>query len=109
MTNTTPTNYVVVIEFDPSDTYLENQLIVGWDNEYDWYTEVDGSDLLTPTGRLKKREGCCINIDRWIGGYVDPELEWMTKLCESSKKEGYNGTVCRLEKDLNNEWIVVPV
>ena len=110
MVKTNQTNYVIVIDFDPSDNYLENQLLVGWDNKTDWYTEVDGCDLLTPTGRLKKTDGvCCINVDRWIGCYVDDDLKWMTQTCESSKDEGYDCILCRLEKNTDNELIVVPV
>ena len=109
MTKTNPTNYVLVIDFDSTYDYLEDQLLVGWDNKYDWYTEVDGCDLLTSTGRLRKREGCCVNIDRWVGAYVDPDLKWMTGLCESPKDEGYDCIVCRLEKNIDNELIVVPV
>ena len=44
--------------------------------------------------------GCC---------YVDPDLKWMKKTCESSKDEGYDCIVCRLEKNTDNEIIVVPV
>ena len=109
MEKTNQTNYVIVIDFDPSYEYLEDQLMVGWDNKYDWYTEVDGCDILTPTGRLKKRSGCCVDVDRWISCYVDPDLKWMTETCESSKDEGYDCIVCRIEKNTDNELIVVPV
>jgi hypothetical protein len=103
----TKTNYVIVIGFDPSNNYLENQLLVGWDNKSDYYTEVEGSDILTPTGRLKKTNGVgCIKVDRWIGCYVDSDLKWITEFCKSS---GYNNCiVCRLEKNIDNEIIVVP-
>jgi hypothetical protein len=110
MVKTNQTNYVLVIDFDPSNNYLEDQYLIGWDNDTDWYTEVDGSDLLTPTGRLKKRSGCCIDVDRWISCYVDPDLNWMRKTCEDSKREGYDDCiVCRLEKNTDKELIVVPV
>lgn len=110
MAKTNQTNYVLVIDFDPSYEYLEDQLMVGWDNDNDCYTEVEGFDLLTPTGRLKKTDGvCCIRIDKWIGCYVDDDLNWMKKTCESSKDEGYDCIVCRIEKNTDKELIVVPV
>ncbi len=109
MAKTNQTNYVIVIGFDSSNNYLEDQLLIGWNIRSDWYTKVEGFDLLTPTGRLKKRNGCCINTDSCISCYVDDDLNWMTKVCESSKREGYNCIVCRLEKNTDNEIIVVPV
>ena len=110
MAKTNQTNYVIVIDFNPSNNYLEDQYLIGWDNDTDWYTEVDGSDLLTPTGRLKKTNGvCCIDVDRWISCYVDDDLKWMTETCKSSQDEGYDCIFCRLEKNTDKELIVVPV
>jgi hypothetical protein len=109
MTKTNPTNYVLVIDFDSTYDYLEDQLLVGWDNKYDWYTEVDGCDILTSTGRLRKRSGCCVDVDRWISCYVDPDLNWMKKTCKDSQDEGYDCILCRIEKNTDNELIVVPV
>ena len=80
---------------------LDELWLLGWDNKYDWYADdIDSQDLLTPTGRLKKTDGvCCIQIDRWVGCYVDDNQKWMAETCQSAIDEGYDCCLCRLEKD----------
>ena len=104
------TNFVVVVDFDPNNNYLEDQYLLGWNNKYDWFDcDTCGDEILTPTGRVKKNEFGLIEIDRWVSVYVGETQTDIQSHSDSGNKEGYNCTVCKLEKDSDGEWIVIPV
>ena len=107
---TKPTNYVIVTDYDSRNNYLDDQTLLGWDNDTDWFDHyTSGDDLITPTGRIKRNKWGLIFFDN-IGVYVSDELTSEIKdTCDSGNKEGYNCTVCKIEKDSDGEWIVVPV
>lgn len=105
------TNFVVVVDFDSRNNYLEDQYLLGWNNEYDWFDcDTCGGEILTPTGRVKKCKcGLLIDIDRWVAVYVGNEQKDCQDYSDMGNREGYNCTVCRLEKNSDNDWIVIPV
>ena len=105
------TNFVVVVDYNSNNNYLEDQYLLGWNNKYDWFDcDTLGDEIITPTGRIKKCEyGLLIPINRWVSVYVGHEQKDCQTYSDDGNKEGYNCTVCRLDKDLNGEWIVVPV
>ena len=71
------TNYVVVVDFNPFYTLLEDQYLLGWDSKYDWFDcETSGDEIITPKNRIKKNSGVCIYIDRWVGVYVSDTQDW---------------------------------
>lgn len=111
MEKTYPTNFVIVVDFNPSNNFLEDQYLLGWSNLYDWYdSNTTGDEIITPKGNIKKcKYGLLINIDRWISVYAGTEIKDCIDYCEGANKEGIKCTVCKLEKNSDEEWIVVPV
>ena len=104
------TNFVVVVDFDSTNNYLEDQYLLGWNNKYDWFDcDTCGDEILTPTGRVKKNEFGLIDINRWVSVYVGETKTYVQSHSDSGNKEGYNCTICKLEKDSDGEWIVIPV
>jgi hypothetical protein len=90
------TYFVIVTDFNDSDL-LEDAYLLGCDNKYDWYADdVDGQDLITPTGRLKKSNGVCIEVDRWVGAYVSTDKKWMLETCKDAMDEGYGCCCCEI-------------
>ena len=107
--NLKSTNYVIVVDFNPNDTYLESQCLLGWDNDTDWFDHyTDGDEIITPKNNIKKNKWGLIHIGS-IGLYVGETQSDVQSYSDDGNKEGYDCTVCRLEKDSNDEWIVVPV
>ena len=106
---TKPTNYVIVTDYDSRDNYLDNQTLLGWDNDTDWFDHyTSGDDLITKTGRIKRNRWGLIFIDN-IGVYVGETQSEVQEHSDSGNREGYNCTVCKIEKDKEGYWIVVPV
>jgi hypothetical protein len=104
------TNFVVVVDFNPDNNYLEDQYLLGWNNKYDWFDcDTCGFEILTPTSRVKKNKFGLIDIDRWVSVYVGEEQKDCRSYSDDGNEEGYNCTVCRLEIDSSGEWIVIPV
>ena len=104
------TNFVVVVDFNTNNNYLEDQYLLGWNSKYDWFDcDTCGDEIITPKGRIKKNNGIVIDIDRWVGVYVSETEKWSRECSDNGNKEGYNCTVCKLEKDSDGEWIVIPV
>ena len=102
------TNYVVVVDYREGQT-LEDCWLLGWNNKYDWYDcDTCGDEILTPTGRVKKNNGIVIDIDRWVGVYVSETEEWCRECSNDGNKEGYDCTVCKLEKS-SDGWLLVPI
>lgn len=102
--------YLVVVDFDPNNTYLEDNYLLGWNSKYDWFdTDTCGYEILTPKGRIKKYSTVTLDIDRWVGIYIGENKSYIKDYSDDGNKEGYNCTLCKLEKDSDGEWIVVPV
>jgi hypothetical protein len=106
---TKPTNYVIVVDYNSRDQYLDNQSLLGWDNETDWYDHyTDGDDIITPKGNIKRNRFGLILIGN-VGVYVGENQSDVQSYSDDGNKEGYDCTVCKIEKDSDGEWIVVPV
>ena len=55
-----PTNFVIVTDFNPKDNLLENQTLLGWDNDTDWFDHyTDGYEIITPKNNIKKNSFLC--------------------------------------------------
>ena len=111
MEKTYPTNFVIVVDFDPSNTYLSDQFLLGWNNKYDWFDcDTCGDEIITPKNRIKRNKiNLLIDIDRWVSIYVSDDEANLKDYSDDGNKEGYDCTVCKLEKDSDGEWIVVPI
>lgn len=106
---TKPTNYVIVVDYTSRDQYLENQSLLGWDNDTDWYDHyTDGIDIITPKGNIKRNKFGLIFVGN-VGVYVGENQSDVQSYSDDGNKEGYDCTVCKIEKDSDDEWIVVPV
>jgi hypothetical protein len=102
------TNYVVVVDFVEDQT-LDECLLLGWNNKYDWFDcDTGGDEIMTKTGRVKKNKYGLIDIDRWVSVYVSDTDKWVLKWAHDGRKEGYDCTACRLEKR-DDEWFVVSI
>jgi hypothetical protein len=106
------TNYVIVVDFDEDNNYLEDQYLLGWNNMYDWFdTDTVGDEIIETDGSIKQNEFGLIEINRWVMIYVSDGqyLDELRDTCKSGNEEDINCTVCKIEKDSDGEWIVVPV
>ena len=102
------TNYVVVVDYEEGQTLSECWLL-GWNNNYDWFDcDTCGDDIITPSGQIKKNEYGLIEIDRWTSVYVGTEIKDCKSYSDDGNKEGYDCTVCRLEKN-GDDWNLIPV
>ena len=103
------TNYVVVVDYKEGQT-LSDCWLLGWNNKYDWFDcDTCGDEIITPTGRIKKcKYGLLIDIDRWVSVYVGNEISDCQSYCDDGNKEGYNCTICKLEKN-GDDWNLIPV
>lgn len=103
-------NYVIVVDFDPNYEYLDNQKLLGWDCKTDWFDcDTYGDEILTPKNRIKRTGYCWIEVSKWVGVYVGRTVDDIKLYSDNGNKEGYNCTICKLEKNADNDWIVVPV
>jgi hypothetical protein len=108
-TKTKATNYVIVVDYNPNDQYLENQSLLGWDNDTDWFDHyTDGDGIITPSGRIKRNKWGLIQIGE-VGVYVGENQSDVQSYSDSGNREGYDCTVCKIEKNSDGDWIVVPV
>ena len=108
-TQTKPTNYVIVTDYTDRDNYLENQTLLGWDNDTDWFDHyTDGDEIITKTGRIKRNKWGQIHIGSVVL-YVGETQSEVQEYSDSGNDEGYDCTVCKIEKNSDGEWIVVPV
>ncbi len=103
------TNYVVVVDYVDGQMLSDCNLL-GWNNKYDWFdTDTCGFEIMTPTGRVKKNHyGLLIEIDRWVSVYVGETVQDCKSYCDDGNKDGYDCTVCKLEKD-GDDWRLIPV
>jgi hypothetical protein len=106
--NLKKTNYVIVVGYEENQI-LDDCLLLGWSCKYDWFDcETYGYEILTPTGRVKKNGWGLININKDVAVYVGETADYCKDYADSGNREGYNCTICKLEK-YNDEWILVPV
>ncbi len=102
------TNYVVVVDYEEGQT-LSDCWLLGWSNKYDWFDcDTSGDEILTPTGKVKKNEWGIIHVNSDVGVYVGTEIKDCQSYSDSGNKEGYDCTVCRLEKT-EDDWNLIPV
>lgn len=102
------TNYVIVVGYEDGQT-LDDCWLLGWSNKYDWFdTDTCGEEILTKSGRVKKNDCGLIKIDRWVSVYVGETVDYCKSYCDDGNKEGYNCTVCKLEKN-GDDWNLIPV
>lgn len=95
------TNFVVSTNAAETEDgmYLDELWLLGWDNNTDWFCDIDSQDIMTPTGRVKKNEFGLIHTSRHEAAYVGFEQKDCQSYCDDAIKEGYNCCICRLEKD----------
>ena len=112
MKNNLNTNYIIVVDYDENNCLLEDQYLLGWDNKSDWFDcDTYGDEIITPSGRVKKNHIGFIDIDKWVSVYVNDgnSLNELFDTCRGGNEEGYDCTVCKIEKDSDGDLIVVPV
>ena len=105
------TNFV--ISTNAADTkdgmYLEQLWLLGWDNDTDWFTDIDAQDIMTPKGNVKKNKWGMIHVNRHDTAYVGFEQNDAQKACEEAIDEGYDCCICRLEKNADGDVVVFKV
>lgn len=102
------TNYVVVVDYEEGQT-LSNCWLLGWSNKYDWFDcDTSGDEIMTPTGKVKKNEFGIIQVNSDVGVYVGEVESDCRDHSDSGNREGYNCTVCRLERT-EDDWNLIPV
>ena len=79
--------------------YLDELWLLGWDNDTDWFCDINSQDIMTPTGRVKKHEWGMIHVNRHDTAYVGTDIEDVEKAYKEALEEGYDCCICRLEKD----------
>lgn len=109
-TKTKTTNYVIVLDYT-EDMLLVDAFLLGWNNKYDWFdTDTCGDEILTNSGRVKRNKyGLLINIDRWVSIYASEDQSAVQSYADDGNREGYDCTVCKLEKNSDGDWTLVPV
>jgi hypothetical protein len=102
------TNYVIVVDYEDNQT-LSDCLLLGWSCKYDWFDcDTCGYEIMTPTGSVKKNEYGLININRDVAVYVGEEVDDCKDYSDSAKRESYNCTICKLEKD-DDDWKLITI
>lgn len=103
------TNYVIVIDYEEGQM-LSDCYLLGWNNKYDWFDcDTCGWEIVTKTGRVKKnRYGLLLEINRDVSIYVtDVDDKNYRSYCDDANREGYDCTVCQLEKD-GDDYKLIP-
>lgn len=91
------TIYAVACYYDESD-YPEGTILLGWNNNYDWFdTDSYVDDILTPKGNLKKVHNGLINVNRWTAVYVGEKVEDVQDYMEDANEEGIEAIVVKIE------------
>ena len=95
------TNFVISTNAAETEDgmYLDELWLLGWDNDTDWFCDIDSQDILTSTGKVKKNQFGLIHTSRHEAVYVGEDLKYVEKACEEAIDEGINCCICRLEKD----------
>ena len=104
------TNFVIVVDYDENNPYLDDNYLLGWNNNYDWFDcDTVGDAIINSDSTIKNNEHGLIEIDRWTSVYVGETAEDCTEYCNAANKEDINCIVCRLVLDNEGQWTVVPV
>ena len=102
------TNYVIVVDYEEGQ-YLDEVYLLGWDCNTDWFNcDIDSRDIMTPKGNIKKNHNGLIDVDSHSSAYVGETSKELFDYARSAKEEGYECTVCRLEKDEDSDWRLIP-
>ena len=103
------TNYVVVAYYD-NEEYLDECCLLGWNGREDYYcTDYYGDDIITPKGNIKKNDRGLIWTSTHTSVYVGETFEDCEDQAKWGNREGLECVVCRLEKDADDNWKVIPV
>lgn len=103
------TNYVIVLDYCEEVNKLNQYNLLGWDGEYDWFdTDTYGYEILTPKKNIKRNDDGLLEMNSRVTLYVGETINSCLDYCELGNNEGYDCTICRLEKNENNDWIVIP-
>ena len=99
--NLKQTNFVISSNAAETEDgmYLDELWLLGWDNNTDWFCDIDSQDIMTPKGRVKKHESSIIHTSSHEAAYVGFEQKDCQSYCDDAIKEGYDCCICRLEKD----------
>ena len=102
------TLFVIAVDYVDGN-YLEDSWLLGWDNKYDWFAaDIDGCDIMTPSGRIKKTNWSFIDVDRWISACVGDDEKYCKEYAADARREDYDCTVCKLVKT-SDGWLLEPV
>jgi hypothetical protein len=103
------TNYVVVVYYD-NEEYLEDCCLLGWDGREDYYcTNFYGSDIITSKNNIKKNDCGIINTSTYCCVCVGETYEDCKDDCDMGNREDLECVVCKLEKDTDDKWKVIPI
>ena len=100
--NLKQTNFVISSNAAETEDgmYLDELWLLGWDNNTDWFCDIDSQDIMTPKGNVKKCQyGSMIQTSSHECAYVGNTEEDCKKAYEEALNEGYDCCICRLEKD----------
>ena len=90
---------------------IQPSVTLGWNGLYDWYDcDTIGDDIINTDGSIKENDWGLLEIARWVSIYVsEDDVADLKDRADGGNSEGYNCTVCKIEKDGDDNWIVVPV
>lgn len=104
------TLYAIVVEPRDDNKYLEDQYLLGWDNESDWFdANIFGHNIIDNDGNIMDNQHGLIEIDYYTFAYASDNIDDLKKCCESANEEGIDCVVCKIEKDNDGQYIIVPV
>jgi hypothetical protein len=103
------TNYIVAAHYN-GENYLEDCCLLGWNSREDWIdTDYYGDDITTPAGNIKKNKYGLIKVSTHTSVYVGETYDNCKTYCDMGNREGLDCRVCKIERDSNNNLIVIPV
>ena len=103
------TNYIVAAHYN-GESYLEDCCLLGWNSREDWIdTDYYGDDITTSAGNIKNNKYGLIKVSTHTSVYVGETYENCKTYCDMGNREGLDCRVCKVEKDSNNNLIVIPV
>ena len=107
------TNFVIVVDYDENNPYLEDQYLLGWnrflDDACDY--ETTGDEIIMDDGTIAQNEFGFIDVGfhTMIYASEDNNSKNLTDSYESAKLEGIGCTICRIVLNNEGQWTVVPV
>jgi hypothetical protein len=100
------TKYVIVVDYSEDNNLLTDNYLLGWNNLHDWFdTDTIGSDIIETDG-IKQNEFGSVDITRWVSIYTSDSVSGLIDHTSSANLEGYDCTICRIEKDAYGNWII---